>query len=85
MLGVTADFRAGLITAVTTGFGAGLITALLLALGRVFTGVAVCGMGLLGRSVCAPLVLEGGVRLRVGDSGAVLRSGQKPEVSADDT
>ena len=37
------------------------------------------------RSVCVSLVLEVGVRLRVVDSGAVLRWCQEPEVSADDT
>ena len=37
------------------------------------------------RSVCVPLELEEGVRLRLGDSGAVLRSGQNPEMSNDDT
>jgi hypothetical protein len=35
--------------------------------------------------VYVPLELEVGVRLRLGDSGAVLRSGQKPEVSNNDT
>jgi len=43
------------------------------------------GIGPLRRSVCVPLVLGGGVRLRVKYLGAALRSGQKPEVSNDDT
>src|SRR5471032_2158127 len=53
----------------------------------VSVGIAACGgeLGPSRRSVCAPCVLEGGVRLRVGDSGAVLRSGQRPELYVEDT
>ena len=42
--------------------------------------LGIWAFGHLRRSVCASLVLEEGVQLRVVDSGAVLRSCQKPEV-----
>ena len=48
-------------------------------------GVKIASIGRWRRSVCAPLVLEGGVRLRVKISGVVLRSCQKPEMSNADT
>ncbi len=53
----------------------------------VSVGIAACGgeLGPSRRSVCVRFVLEEGVRLRVGDSGAVLGSGQRPEVYVEDT